>query len=70
MNQNKNDEYALINVEAVEGNAIVTVQGNLGTLSMLLDGLTQAMYKNLPPDLKAQFIENLETTKNELKGDN
>lgn len=70
MSQNKNDEYALINVEAVEGNARVTVQGNLGTLSMLLDGLTQAMYKNLPPDLKAQFIENLETTKNELKGDN
>lgn len=64
------NEYALINVEAVDGKASVTVKGNLGTLSMLLDGLTQAMYKNLPPDLKAQFIENLETTKNELKGDN
>lgn len=66
----KTDEYALINVEMIDKIAKVTVKGNLGNLSIMLDNITKTIYTNLPPDLKAQFIENLETTKNELKGDN
>lgn len=66
----KTDNYALINVEMIDKKAKVTIKGNLGNLSNILDNLTKTIYTNLPPDLKAQFIENLETTKNELKGDN
>ena len=66
----KTDEYALIKVEMIDKIAKVTVKGNLGNLSIMLDNITKTIYTNLPPELKAQFIENLETTKNELKGDN
>ena len=66
----KTDNYALINVEMIDKKAKVTIKGNLGNLSIILDNLTKTIYTNLPPELKAQFIENLETTKNELKGDN
>lgn len=51
---------------------IVQVQiiGDLPDVLTILEKVTQSIYKALPEEKQGRYIEFLESTKNELKGDN